>query len=61
MKKKMDGEEDQWREYIDTWRKQRAKEEDDLKKLKDKQVGGHLLGSGNRTPTPLTKNVCSSL
>jgi len=38
MKKKMDVDEEQWHEYIDTWRKQRAKEEDDLKKLKDKQA-----------------------
>merc|ERR1739847_234886 len=29
---------EQLREYIDEWRKQRAKEEDELKRLKDKQA-----------------------
>lgn len=38
MKKKTEVEEDQWREYIDSWRKQRNKEEDELRKLKEKQV-----------------------
>lgn len=37
MKKKLDVEEDQWREYIDSWRKQRSKEEEELRKLKEKQ------------------------
>lgn len=38
MKKKTDVDEDQWREYIESWRKQRNKEEDELRKLKEKQA-----------------------
>lgn len=38
MKKKLDVDEDAWREYIDSWRKQRQKEEDELRKLKEKQA-----------------------
>jgi troponin T len=29
---------EQLREYIEEWRKQRSKEEDELKRLKEKQV-----------------------
>lgn len=35
--KKLETDEDQWKQYIDDWRRQRAKEEEDLRKLKEKQ------------------------
>lgn len=35
--RKKDDDEDQWREYIENWRVQREREEEDLRKLKEKQ------------------------
>lgn len=32
-----------WQEYIEQWRKQRAKEEEELKKLKDRQVKKKMI------------------
>lgn len=36
---------EQLKEYIAEWRKQRAKEEDDLKKLKEKQAKRKVLNN----------------
>lgn len=44
---------EQLKEYIAEWRKQRAKEEDDLKRLKDKQAKRKVNTSGERWWTVL--------
>ncbi|GAB6031388.1 hypothetical protein CHUAL_009170 [Chamberlinius hualienensis] len=37
MKRKNEEDDEKWKEYIDSWRKQRTREEEELRKLKEKQ------------------------
>lgn len=43
LRKKKEEQEQIWQEYLEQREKERAKEEQDLRKLKERQVSSHLL------------------